>query len=79
MKLNANLKELERQFSLCIKCKQCTYGNWPKNLPICPINDRYKFFTFSGGGIIYLARGILLGLIEKVNYDEVLETNIEVY
>ncbi len=73
MKLNANLKDLERQFSLCIKCKKCTYGNWPKNLPICPIYDKYKFFTYSGGGIIYLARGILLGLIEEDNYDEVLK------
>ncbi|MEI9478043.1 MAG: (Fe-S)-binding protein [Deltaproteobacteria bacterium] len=73
MKLDADLKELEKQFSLCIKCKQCTYGSWPKNLPICPINDRYKFFTYSGGGIIFLARGILLGLIEKDHYDEALE------
>ena len=73
MKLNASLNDLERQFSLCIKCKQCTYGSWPKNLPICPINDKYKFFTYCGGGIIYLARGILLGLIEKVSYDKVLE------
>ena len=73
MKLNTHLKELERQFSLCIKCKQCTYGSWPKNLPACPINERYKFFTYSGGGIIYLARAILLGLIEEDQYDEVLK------
>jgi heterodisulfide reductase subunit D len=73
MKLDTNLKELERQFSLCIKCKQCTYGSWPKNLPMCPIYDQYKFFTYSGGGLIYLARGILLGLIEKDRYDEVLK------
>jgi heterodisulfide reductase subunit D len=73
MELNINLKELERQFSLCIKCKQCTYGSWPRNLPICPIYDKYKFFTYSGGGLIYLARGILLGLIEKDHYDEALK------
>jgi len=73
MKLGINLRELERQFSLCIKCKQCTYGSWPRNLPICPIYDKYKFFTYSGGGLIYLARGILLGLIEKDHYDEALK------
>lgn len=73
MDSNLNLKELERQLSLCIKCKQCTYGSWPKNLPICPIYDKYKFFTYSGGGLIYLARGILLGLVEKDNYDELLK------
>jgi heterodisulfide reductase subunit D len=73
MELNINLNELERQFSLCIKCRQCTYGSWPKNLPICPIYDKYKFFTYCGGGLIYLARGILLGLIEEDHYDEVLK------
>lgn len=73
MKLGTSLKELERQFSLCIKCKQCTYGSWPENLPACPINDKYKFFTYSGGGIIYLARGMLLGLIEEDHYEEVLD------
>ena len=73
MKMDFSLKELERQFSLCIRCKQCTYGNWPKNLPICPIYDKYKFFTYCGGGIIYLARAILLDLIERENYNEVLK------
>lgn len=73
MKLDIGLKELENQFSLCIRCKRCTYGSWPENLPICPIYDKYKFFTYCGGGIIYLARAILLGLIEKDNYDEVLK------
>jgi heterodisulfide reductase subunit D len=77
MKLDTSLKELERQLSLCIKCKQCTYGSWPENLPACPINDRYKFFTYCGGGIIYLARGILLGLIEEDYYDEVLDVIIK--
>ena len=73
MKVDRGLKELERQFSLCIKCKQCTYGSWPKNLPVCPINDKYKFFTYSAGGILYLARAMLLGLIEPADYDEVLK------
>lgn len=73
MKFDATLKLLERQFSLCIRCKQCTYGSWPDNYAVCPINDRYKFFTYSGGGIIYLARAMLLGLIEAPNYREVLE------
>lgn len=73
MELAGDLKGLERQLSLCIKCKQCTYGSWPKNFPVCPIYARYKFFTYSGGGLIYLARGILLGLIEKDQYDEALK------
>jgi heterodisulfide reductase subunit D len=73
MKIDAKLTELMRQLSLCIKCKQCTYGPWPENLPICPINDLYKFYTYSGGGIIYLARGILLGLLGKEDYEETLE------
>ncbi len=72
MKLDVDLKQLERQFSLCIRCKQCTYGSWPQNLRTCPINERYKFFTYSGGGLIYLARAILLGLVSEEHLDEVL-------
>jgi heterodisulfide reductase subunit D len=77
MKLDVKLRELERQFSLCIRCKQCTYGSWPKNLPTCPINDQFKFFTYSGGGLIYLARAILLGLIPEEKYDEVLRVALK--
>lgn len=73
MKIDAKLTELTRQLSLCIKCKQCTYGPWPQNLPTCPINDLYKFYTYSGGGIVYLARGILLGLLGREDYREILE------
>ncbi len=73
MKLDVSLPALERQFSLCIRCKQCTYGSWPQNLPACPINDKYKFFSYSGGGIIYLAKAVLLRLIEEDDYDKVLK------
>jgi heterodisulfide reductase subunit D len=73
MKIDINLKELERQFSLCIRCKRCTYGSWPENFSICPIYDKYKFFTYCAGGIIYLARAIQLGLVDKDGYEEVLK------
>jgi heterodisulfide reductase subunit D len=73
MQLEIGLKELERQFSSCIRCKRCTYGSYPKNLAVCPMYDRNKFFTYCAGGILYLGRAIHMGLIEKADYGEILE------
>lgn len=58
------LREVEKQLSKCIKEKKCTYGEWPDNLPMCPPYKKFGFFSYSGGGMLYLGRALLLNLIE---------------
>jgi len=58
------LRDVEKQLALCIKEKKCTYGEWPDNLPMCPPYNKFGFFTYCGGGMLYLARALLLNLIE---------------
>jgi heterodisulfide reductase subunit D len=49
----------------CTRCGQCTYGNMEAGFtPLCPMNIRGKFFTYSAGGIIQLARALFEGKIE---------------
>jgi heterodisulfide reductase subunit D len=62
--MREKLKDIERQLALCIKCKKCTYGDWPNNLPMCPPYNKFGFYTYCGGGMLYLGRAILLNLIE---------------
>lgn len=61
--LNSNLCDIEHQLSMCIKCKMCTYSKWPQNDPMCPPYDKYRFFTYCGGGMLYLGKALDLGLI----------------
>ena len=58
------LNQLKRPISLCIKCKMCTYGDWPENAELCPPYYKEGFFTYSGGGMLYTARALLQGLLE---------------
>ena len=58
------LREVEKELAMCIKEKKCTYGEWPDNLPMCPPYNKYGFFTYCGGGMLYLGRALLLNLIE---------------
>ena len=58
------LRDVERELALCLKEKKCTYGEWPDNLPLCPPYNKFGFFTYCGGGMLYLGRALLLNLIE---------------
>lgn len=58
MKLNTSIKDVQGAASLCIKCTGCTYAEWPETYPLCPIYSRDECFTFSGGGMMYLAKAL---------------------
>ena len=58
------LRDVEKELAMCIKDKKCTYGEWPDNLPMCPPYNKFGFFTYCGGGMLYLGRALLLSLIE---------------
>ncbi|MBI2955476.1 MAG: (Fe-S)-binding protein [Chloroflexi bacterium] len=62
--LDTKLEDLSRELALCLKCKMCTYGDWPENYPLCPPYFKNEFFTYSGGGMVYIARSLLMGLID---------------
>lgn len=64
MRLDLTLQDIQRALSLCIKCSMCTYGEWPNNRSLCHMFDEKKFFTYSGGGGLYLARALVQGLME---------------
>ena len=51
--------------SRCIRCGQCTYGDEEIGYELlCPIYKRYKFFSYSPGGIVQIARALYEGKIE---------------
>lgn len=58
------IRDVEKELAMCIKEKKCTYGDWPDNLPMCPPYNKFGFFTYCGGGMLYLGRALLLHLIE---------------
>ena len=69
MKLTTNLENMRESVYACIKCNCCTYGPWPDNHTFCPIYARDENFTFSGGGLVSLARAILKG---RMDYSQAL-------
>src|SRR4030042_3764704 len=58
------LKGVEKELARCIKEKKCTYGDWPNNFAMCPPYNKFGFYTYCGGGMLYLGRALLLNLIE---------------
>lgn len=67
MKLTTGLEDVRGAASLCIKCGNCTYGQWPQNYPLCPIYSRDRCYTFSGGGLLYL---VLALLNKKIDFNQ---------
>ena len=59
MKYAQTLKELEKAIAGCLRCNRCHYGNWPDNYEICPIFSRDRTYTYSAGGLMYLAKALL--------------------
>jgi len=52
----------------CTRCGQCTYGKEDAEFsPLCPMQIKGKFFTYSAGGIMQLARALYEG---KVGFSE---------
>ena len=49
----------------CTRCGQCAYANGEAEfVPLCPMQIKGKFFTYSAGGVMQLARGLYEGKIE---------------
>ena len=54
MKLEATLDEIKWAAYVCLRCRECTYGDWPENYPLCPIHRYHRVYTASAGGLICL-------------------------
>jgi len=62
MKYTTNLEEIENAVNVCLRCNRCHYSEWPKNEEICPIYAYDQTFTYSAGGLMYLAKALLRNL-----------------
>jgi Fe-S oxidoreductase len=58
------LDKLHGAISACLRCNGCTYGPWPQNYEFCPLQQPEKAFTYSAGGLLYLAKAVLRGQYE---------------
>ncbi len=65
MKVETTFAEIKALFPLCLRCRECTYGDWPENYPLCPIHRYHRIFTASAGGLIYIMAALA---DNKINY-----------
>ena len=65
MKYAQTLEDLERAISGCLRCNRCHYGEWPENYEICPIFSRDRTYTYSAGGLMYLAKALLRDQLDR--------------
>jgi len=66
MKLMNGLVDVRKAAGNCIRCNVCTYSEWPENYPLCPMYSHEKCFTYSGGGLMYIAKSLI---DNKLNFD----------
>ncbi len=59
MRLKNKLEDVRKAVGKCIKCTVCTYSGWPDNYAVCPMYAYDKCFTYSGGGLMYLAKNLI--------------------
>ncbi len=64
MDITTTLENIKGAASLCIKCGNCTYGDWPQNHPLCPIYAYDGCYAYSAGGLLYLVLALLNNKIE---------------
>lgn len=64
MKLDTTFASLQKQLSLCLKCLECVYGEWPESSPLCPIYNRHQIYTSSAGGLISFLKAVSDGRID---------------
>jgi len=65
----ATLKDYELEVMECLRCKACTSLHPPELYNtsyqlICPSLQRFKFFAYSGGGQMAIAKTIALGTLD---------------
>ena len=72
MTRNLNIsKELYTSIHKCTRCGQCTYGqDEAEYVQLCPINKQGKFFSYSAGGLMQIARSLFEG---KLDFNESLK------
>ena len=64
MKLDTAFNDIKGVFNLCLRCRECTYGDWPENYQLCPIHRYHRVFTASAGGLISLMAAVVQGKID---------------
>ena len=67
MKLDTSFDEIQGTLLLCLRCRECTWGDWPNNYRLCPIHNYHKIYTSSAGGIISIMIGLSQG---KIDYNQ---------
>lgn len=46
----------------CLRCRECIVSN-SEYKPVCPMNERFGFFSYSSGGMLAMARSLYQGYI----------------
>lgn len=64
-----DLKDYELEIMECMRCKACLTLHPPELYEtsyqlMCPSNERFKFFSYSGGGQAAIAKAIALGTLD---------------
>jgi Fe-S oxidoreductase len=57
------LQEYIPSYYSCIKCRGCMTSNTALK-PVCPMTERFKFFSYSAGGLLAIARSIYEGNLQ---------------
>lgn len=60
----ATLKDYEFEVMECLRCKSCLTSPPPELFEICPSYKRFKYFAYSGGGQVGIAKAIGLGTLD---------------
>jgi Fe-S oxidoreductase len=60
------LEQIIPSIYTCIKCRGCIASKGEYK-PVCPMQERFGFFSYSAGGMICLARALYEGVIDYSN------------
>jgi Fe-S oxidoreductase len=60
------LEQIIPSIYTCIKCRGCISSKGEAK-PVCPMQERYGYFTYSAAGIICLARAVYEGVLDYSN------------
>ena len=60
------LEEIIPSIYTCIKCRGCIASKGEYK-PVCPMQERFGYFSYSAGGMICLARALYEGVIDYSN------------
>lgn len=66
MKLDTTFDDIKHILRVCLRCRECTFGDWPENYPLCPIHRAHGVYTASAGGLISFMRALAEGKADYV-------------